>query len=546
MRANISALAGPSGKMTESLGKAASATSGLAGAMSGATGQSAALIGAADNLTQAFLVGGPLALGIAGVATGLGLMSSKAEKAKRKAVELSKQLREDLAKRLDDVAKKASDAARAVEEFGMSGIEVDAARAFDELTGNIDRQRDARERLAEAEGRAKKVSEELAAFAKIESDLRAGSIELSVKDRSELQLRQVAMREEKRLLDARNEAGDTLVDTLKKEIVELELLEPSLRSAMSSKRQLVELTKEQIEASKREAEARQAAEALRRENLQNEQEVEDAYFRGRKYMADLEENARREGARRARQQALAEREQRRSEMKMAWEDFDQEQKAKLDSARAAEDARLDVLRAALEEEKRIAAEREALYRQVDASIRGMAEDGLSAVVSSTVASAQILAEGIATGEEMAAERAGVAFLQSTGNQLVGIGTKAIIEGAIISANPLTPGLGAPMIGLGLAAVATGIGMGAAGAAGANAISQANSGGIGQGVADTSSRGASSFFGPSRSSSSSSSREQQTVVYNFNAPVFGDMNEAARTVSRLQRRASEQLLERRLR
>lgn len=91
-------------------------------------------------------------------------------------------------------------------------------------------------------------------------------------------------------------------------------------------------------------------------------------------------------------------------------------------------------------------------------------DALQGALGNGISAVQGFIGAVISGEEHAAEKATAAFLSSTGNQLVGIGTKAIFEGAAISANPLTPGAGAGMIGVGIAAIGAGIGMGAGAAA----------------------------------------------------------------------------------
>ena len=105
---------------------------------------------------------------------------------------------------------------------------------------------------------------------------------------------------------------------------------------------------------------------------------------------------------------------------------------------------------------------------------------VSGATSAATSSVQQYLDGIITGEEHAAEKALASFLRSTGGQLVGIGTKAIFEGAAISANPFTPGAGLPMMGIGAAAIAAGLAMGAGGAA----IGHVSAGGqIGKPIAD---------------------------------------------------------------
>lgn len=87
-----------------------------------------------------------------------------------------------------------------------------------------------------------------------------------------------------------------------------------------------------------------------------------------------------------------------------------------------------------------------------------------AAVSQLLSTTQSYIDAKIKGEKDAEQKAVASFLSATGQQLVASGTRAIFEGAIISANPLTPGAGLPMIGMGAAAIAAGVGMGAAGSA----------------------------------------------------------------------------------
>lgn len=81
-----------------------------------------------------------------------------------------------------------------------------------------------------------------------------------------------------------------------------------------------------------------------------------------------------------------------------------------------------------------------------------------------LSSAQGYVDAKIKGEKDAEQKAIASFLSATGQQLVASGTRAIFEGAIISANPLTPGAGVGMIATGVAAVGAGLAMGAGGAA----------------------------------------------------------------------------------
>lgn len=70
----------------------------------------------------------------------------------------------------------------------------------------------------------------------------------------------------------------------------------------------------------------------------------------------------------------------------------------------------------------------------------------------------------AEGEKDAEQKAVASFLSATGKQLVASGVKGVFEGAIMSANPLTPGAGAGMIATGGAAIVAGMAMAGGGAA----------------------------------------------------------------------------------
>lgn len=119
--------------------------------------------------------------------------------------------------------------------------------------------------------------------------------------------------------------------------------------------------------------------------------------------------------------------------------------------------------------------------RVEAAYTSLYMDAIPGVLGNATGALNEFFVGIATGQEKAFELASASFLQSTGQQLVGLGTKAVWEGAIISANPLTPGAGLPMVGIGLGAIAAGIGMGAGGAALAASASPPLSAGSGRGA-----------------------------------------------------------------
>lgn len=81
----------------------------------------------------------------------------------------------------------------------------------------------------------------------------------------------------------------------------------------------------------------------------------------------------------------------------------------------------------------------------------------------------------AAGEKDAELKAIAGFMSQTGQMLVASGVRGMFEGAIISANPLTPGAGAGMIVTGAAAVGVGMAMAGGGAAIGAAIPSTASG-----------------------------------------------------------------------
>jgi hypothetical protein len=112
-----------------------------------------------------------------------------------------------------------------------------------------------------------------------------------------------------------------------------------------------------------------------------------------------------------------------------------------------------------EHEKTMRAIRDAEKKTADYQIglASMTTDALTSTLADYI-SAKI------EGEEYAEQKAVAAFLSSTGQQLIASGVRGVFEGAILSANPLTPGAGAGMIATGAVAIAAGVAMSGGGAA----------------------------------------------------------------------------------
>jgi hypothetical protein len=149
--------------------------------------------------------------------------------------------------------------------------------------------------------------------------------------------------------------------------------------------------------------------------------------------------------------------------------------------RIAEDAHRQMLAMAKEQADAETEARENVGRAYESLYSSTASMGVQAMVGATQdymyrsIEAQGAAERAALGDSMAArlaaeevkrqafEASAAAFMRSTGDQLVSVGTKAMIEGGIISLNPATPGAGIPMAVAGAAAIGVGLSMGAQGA-----------------------------------------------------------------------------------
>lgn len=492
MRSQMSALSGPSGKMSESLGKAATATSGLAGAMGGATGKAGALVGAADNLTQAFMIGGPLALGMAGIATGAALLINRWQDGKKAAVDFENALRDQARSGLKEYEDQLRGIRTEIENLGKSQFQIQMeenefvvqAATVALGTYNIE--------LAENEARLAKIAQ-----------FQAAGINMYDKEAARLTRRNRELRANVEREKGLIATGLDTIDAIEERTRKTDALEKTERRLVRT---------------------RSDAQAL------------DPFFD--QFINGTSDTSTRDAIRKNYETGLEvarEADREREALRLA----------DVASATEAERLKAEAARLAIEDtlarERAAAEERQAIHASVSASIQGMGQDTFASIASSAIASTQMLFEGIAAGEEHAAEKAGVALLRSVGNQLVGIGTRAVIEGAIISANPLTPGAGLPMVGLGTLAIATGIGMGAAGAA-ASANLAPSGGASGGGVASSPRMGGSGMEGTGRRSSSSVNAEPVTVTYVFNAPVVGDPNQTARFIAQNQRRAETQLLE----
>jgi chemotaxis protein histidine kinase CheA len=480
------------GRMKNLVEPTGTAINGMASAMGGLSSQTGAVFGAASNLATAFMSGGPLALGIVAIGTGVSWLSSKWKESK------------EAAEKAEAAQKKAA---------------LSTAEQIEAMTKSLEG------RLSSALG----ADEAAVTVAKLRTELEYAQQNLDQlttgKGRSEFltfsavsgQATDALDRYQKEVTSAEDRVQDLSIQ-LANAVGAYEEYEQKLRivTAVENRKKQLDDEAKDVLTRKTEAQKREADSA---------KELYDAEIARMVFLAKLRKEAEEFGAKQRAKQ------------------FQEDKKAREQAARDAEKAeaeRTKLLQKAEEERAKIREEAAKRQREIDQKSIDLLVDSGAGAFATLVGTTNDLVIALATGQEQAFERASASFLSSIGSQLVGIGTKAIIEGAIISANPLTPGAGAPMIALGAGAVATGIGLGAAGAA----ISTSLGAGGGGGGAAASSAASATPRGAGRIATGTVSAGPggaEAITYVFNAPVFGDQTRQATHVARLQRRASRDLL-----
>ena len=470
----------------------ATAVNGMASAFGGLNTQTGAVLGGVSNLASAFMAGGPLALGLVTIGTGISWLTTKyaettkaaqeAEKAQKDAAMATAKRIQSLTQGLEGRISGALGADQAAIEMGK--LQTNVAFAQEEL-----------DRLQTQAGRSEFMAFEAA------NKRTTGSVKAY----------------EQAVLDAKQRLSD-----LDLELANAEQAYREYSSSLDVANRL-EARRKQIDE--------ESIEALKAKTKATKEQA-DADFDGVKAVQELfaaEIQARKEAE---------------AEARRVWEQtgptremFDREQ---LRQTEELERARLDAAKRAADERIRIEEEVARRTQEINEKTASVSVDIASGAVGLLVGAANEIVTGAFAGKENIVEMATANFLAGIGNQLVGIGTKALIEGAIISANPLTPGAGAPMMLLGAGAIAAGIGMGAAGAGISASIANTASAGGGGGAAATSTP-----MGAGRISTGGTGERggggMEQVTYVFNAPVFGDQNRSARHVAALQRHAQRNLL-----
>jgi hypothetical protein len=218
------------------------------------------------------------------------------------------------------------------------------------------------------------------------------------------------------------------------------------------------------------------------------------------------------------------RDMRKAARKREEDERKQDARSQLKETRDLEREKNKAAKEAAAERKRVAEEEAKAKSDAERQFTQMFIDAGQQAASTALSTAQDYIEAKIKGEKYAEQKAVASFLSATGQQLVGSGTRAIFEGAIISSNPLTPGAGAGMIATGVAAIAAGIGMGAGGAAMSSTIPADKTG----------SKGAARDRGASPRSSSGSGSGGPLVI-NVSYGVGGPLPEdTAREIARVMR------------
>jgi hypothetical protein len=466
-------------------GPAASAISGVTGAVGGLSSQAGAAVGAVANLAGAFASGGPLALAIVGIGTGVSWLTSKyqessraAEKAAQdqiKAAKATSDRIEGLTKGLESRIQAAMGIDDATLALGQLEIKVKAAQQelnnlqtqagrsefmrLQAITGNAVNSSDAYAQAVE------KAQQRLADF-----DIELANAEGAYEAYNEKLALAVSLEAKKK------EADDAVRDALTKKTAAVKKNTEAVEDAAEVAREYVDQRRKQIMDET-------AAIGPTREMFQQAQV---------------------ERARKAAQEAEKE------HTRILQEESKKQQKASDDAAKK---------------------------RQEDAQATA---GYVSAFTGIIVGQSQQLIDDLIMGQEKAFERFFAGVMKQAGTVLIGKGIELVGSGAanLLLGNPA----GAAQLAVGGSMIAGGVTLGGIG----SGIERGLMGGSGStaGTAGPSPATTATPMGAGRITSGGrdgGGPMQEAITYVFNAPVFGDQNRSAKQVAMLQRRARRDLL-----
>jgi hypothetical protein len=468
-------------------GPAASAISGVTGAVGGLSSQAGAAVGAVANLAGAFATGGPLALGIVAIGTGISWLSTKyAESAKEAAAAEKAQV---------DAAKATASKIESLTQ-GLQG-RISAARGIDDATLAFE-QLKVRVQGAQAELDALQTQAGRSEFMRLQavtgnaigaSDAYAQAVADAKENLADLDIElanaEVAYDQYNKQLALANR-----LEARKKEIDEE--AKAALLGAATQTKSTTGAIKEQTQA------------------------IIDADGPARDYYDMLREQAEWEATTLENQ-------------RVAIDYINERRKAQEDYAASFGPSR-EMFEAHVKSQTDI-------MKEHAADVASIFRDTAGIVVN---ASDQLLSDLI-TGQENAFERFAVNIMRQAGTVMLGKGLELGANGIVnlMTGNPVGAGqlaIAAGLVGGGLAlgAAATGIESIALGAGGSATTATAAAG-----PATTSTpMGAGKISGSQRDRGGPM---QEAITYVFNAPVFGDQNRSAKHVALLQRRAQRDLL-----
>lgn len=489
-------------KAEPKIGKVATGVSGLAGTMGGAVGQTNALTGAVGNLAGAFAGGGLLAVGISVAVVGLGALVEGFTKAKKEAAALALE-----AEGLGNVA--------VVSFGGEASKELDALRSSNRealgISASKERTLALTSQLVKAEKDFADASDEALRIEKLLEKHSRGKLYISTRNLATHKENLVVARA------AEENAQDQLVhlDTERRVLTEIS---KEYEDQLALSRRLKAETKARADAERRRARAISRWKERMREQDRLDGAAEKA--RANEEKARQAENVKNRLEQIAAVEAQVAAEDERADRLMQFEmDIEKATDRRLAKEAAAE-AKADAKKVKSHEkllEKKKRAEEKAAEEQQARTEEGIA---LSMQLASVGLNTSMqLFDAVITGQGDAIDQILAANLKSTGQQVIGIGTKYVAEGIGLAA------LGAPNAGFVIAAGAAGVAAGAAMAGGGTAWGHLAAGGtIGKalptGSSGSSSRGGKGVGSVRTGTSSAGGDATVTNTTNiFNGPTY---------------------------
>ena len=467
-------------------GPAASAISGVTGAVGGLSSQAGAAVGAVANLAGAFASGGPLALAIVGIGTGVSWLTSKYQESAKAAQQSA-----------DEQTKAINATANRIEQLtqGVQG-RISAALGIDEAT-----------------------------LAMGQLDIKVKNAKASLDELQTVAGRQQFMGQFIRDGGKATEVSQAYAQKIEESKKSLSLLRDEFAKA---KPQFDSYNQTLAIANRLEAKKKEADDAVKDALTKKTAAIKNDTKAIRDNEAAMDDVIRR----------MREQEDFAASVGPTAEMF---QQAQVERARkAAQEAEKEHTRILQEESKKQqeASDAAAKKRQEDAQTTA---GYVSAFTGIIVGQSQQLIDDLIMGQEKAFERFFAGVMKQAGTVLIGKGIELVGSGTanLLLGNPA----GAAQLAVGGSMIAGGVTLGGIGA-GIERGLMGGSAPTGAGTAGPSTATTATPMGAGRISSGGrdgGGPMQEAITYVFNAPVFGDQNRSAKQVAMLQRRARRDLL-----